>query len=330
MSAKSHINKKPMRNSAMEALGFTERPSVSYVEKPQVAASRLVSSTTRTGLTVAEMWDTTELEADSMVDWRPLDVDQRRLDKRVRWPFMVMWLVIAGGIAVGGYWVWQAPANGAAAAVAVVTADSEALANALDPLETATDALLPGQNLDSATMSDAATDVDDASRQLFASSGDLPASESASRTAASDAATQALDASKKLTGLAAYIGAVTQIVVAPTLITDPALVTLETAVFDFGEWRNEFDGVRARLPEGSMSAVTRELALVSARLESIQNAYVDALRNDDQQAALTAVRDLEGMLTNTWSVLLEEADSVKQGILDRIDSARGSLGLLPG
>ncbi len=328
--SRSHIKKKPMRNSAMEALGFIERPSVSYVEGPSVARSELVSTTAQTGLTVAEMWDTTELHADSMVDWQPVDVDERHLNKKIRWPMLLLSLLLVAGLTAGGYYMYQAPASGAQAALAVVVSDGGALGAALNPLETVTEKLTPGQNVDSAAIGSAAADVDDASRELFSSAGELPASESSSRSAATEAATQALDASNNLTGLATYVGAITPVMVAPTLITDPELVDLQTAVSDFGQWRNEFDTVRLSLPEGTMTLVTQELALVSNRLEQIQNAYVDGLRDDDQQAALAAVRDLEGHLSTAWSVLLREADAVKVEVTTRIEAAWNALNLLPG
>ncbi|MDH3190098.1 MAG: hypothetical protein OEM39_05580 [Acidimicrobiia bacterium] len=326
----SHIKKKPMRNSAMEALGFIERPSVSYVRPPQVAPSRLVSTSTRSGLTVAEMWETTELEADSMADWKPDAVDERRLNKRIRWPMLVLWALILGALGTGAYLVWQAPANGAQAALAGVAADADVLVDTLGPLEDVTNSLIPGQNVDSVAISAAASAVDDASRRLFTSSGDLPASEASSRSAATEAATQALEASKNLTGLAAYVGAVTQVIVVPTLITNPALVDLETAVRDFGEWRNQFDTVRRALPEGTLTTVTDELASVSARLESLQNAYIDGLRDDDAVAALAAVRDLEGLMATAWTKLLDETDALKEDIASKIGLARASLDLLPG
>lgn len=326
--SRSHIKRKPLRNSTMEVLGFLETPSVSYVDTHRPAPSRLVSTSTQTGLTVAEMWDTTELHADSMADWKPVDVDDRRLDKKVRWPLLTLWLLILLALGAGGFWIWQSPTNGANVALNEVEADATALQQVLGPLETANASLVPGQSFDVTLISNALNSVDDASRELFSSAGALPASESIHRTAASDAATQALDASKTLNGLAAYLGAVTPIMVAPTLITDPDLIDLETAVREYGDWRSHFDTVRRALPEGTMTRVTQELGLVNNRLDSIQRAYIDGLREDDRQAALAAIRELEGLLSTAWGVLLQEAESVQQSVAVRIDSAWESLSLL--
>jgi hypothetical protein len=326
--SRSHVKQKPMRNSAMEVLWFMETPSVSYVDTHSPAPSRLVSTSTKGGQSVAEMWETTELHADSMADWKPVDVDKRRLNKRVRWPLVTLWIVILAVAGAGGYFIWQAPTNGAEAALNAVSVDGMGLQEVLGPLETANASLIPGQSIDATSISTAVNDVDNASRALFSSAGALPASESASRTAASDAATQALDASKTLNGLAAYLGAVTPVMVAPTLITDPELIDLETAVREYGSWRSHFDSVRAALPEGTMSRATQELSLVSNRLESIQNAYIDGLREDNRQAALAAVRELEGLLSTAWGVLLQEAETAQTAVAARIESAWDSLGLL--
>lgn len=325
---RSHIKRKPMRNSAMEVLGFIETPSVSHVDTHLPAPSRLVSTTSTTGLSVADMWETTELHADSMADWKPVEVDKRRLNKRVRWPLVTLWVLILAVAGVGGYFVWQAPTNAAEAALGALSDDAMGLQEVLGPLETANASLIPGQSIDATSISKAVNDVDNASRALFSSAGALPAAESASRTAASDAATQALDASKTLNGLAAYLGAVTPVMVAPTLITDPELIDLETAVREYGAWRSQFDTVRGALPEGTMTRATQELGLVSNRLESVQGAYIDGLREDDRQAALAAVRELEGLLSTAWGVLLQEAETAQKAVAARIDSAWESLGLL--
>ncbi len=324
-----------MRTSAMESLGFIETPSVSWASppvdvRPPTAPSRLVSTATRTNLTVEEMWDTTELHADSMVDWKPDDVDNRRLNKRVRWPMTMFLIFLFGAVAAAGYWVWQAPATGAQAALAVVREDAASLESMLEPLQSATDTLVAGQELDAGAVTAAASAVDGAGRQLFTSSGDLPASELANRSAATGAATQALDASRVLTGATAYLAAITPVMTAPTLTVDPQLIDLATAATEFGEWRSHFDMVRGALPEGTMSRVTQELALLSGSLDPIQTAYLDALRLDDAVAAQTAVQSLQTMLATAWDVLVAETESLRDSLNARIASTRDSLDLLPG
>lgn len=117
---------------------------------------------------------------------------------------------------------------------------------------------------------------------------------------------------------------------APTLTIDPQLIDLATAATEFGEWRSRFDTVRAALPEGSMSRVTQELALLSGSLDPIQTAYLDALRLDDAVAAQTAVQSLQTMLTTAWDVLVTETELARDSISSRIASTRGALDVLPG
>lgn len=333
MTAKTHRRPKRMRNSVMESLGFTETPSVYYVSHPSTPPrrpTRLVSTSTRPAITVEEMWDTTELETDSMIDWLPIDIDKRRLNKRIRWPMMLMWVLILAVLGFGGYSIYRAPSNAAAVALSRVAEDAAALDSTLDQFEAATDAVTPEAPEISTDLGASTTAVDGASRALFFSSADVPASELTRRSAATDAATQALDASKTLSTTAAYLGAVGPIMTGPALMTESELTDLATAATEFGEWRSRFDSVRKALPETVLSKVSAELAIISGQLDRIQSEYLDGLREQDEMAALTAIRELEGMLATTWTLLLDETESVKATIKSRIDNARSALDLLTG
>lgn len=332
MTSNTHRKPRRMRNSVMESLGFIETPSVSYVSSaiPQAATrptnrpTRLVSRTGKHAVTVDELWQTTELEADSMADWSPVSVE-KRLNKRLRWPLLVMWVLILGMIGAAAYLVYEAPTNAAANALTVVVDDAIALSETLEPLAQATASITPGAGDVSAELISTVGEVDRTSRDLFASAGGLPASLNQERSSASDAATFAIDATKTLNNLNAYLGAAVPVMTAPPLETDPELVDLATAATEFGEWASRFDAVRSVLPDSILSSVSAEMAILSGSLQGMQSDYLDALRVGDQEAVLAAVRALEGELAEVWALLSDETESVKQSILDRITAAQRAI-----
>jgi hypothetical protein len=130
--------------------------------------------------------------------------------------------------------------------------------------------------------------------------------------------------------MSAYVGAVTPILTAPTLITEPELIDLQTAVAEFGSWRNTFGMVLSNLPEGVMPELTAELNAIRDDLEEMQGTYVDGLREDDRVAALAAVRAVEGRLATAWEILLVEVDVAKTSISGQIDNAREAVRSLTG
>ncbi len=333
MTVKTHRKQRRMRNSVMESLGFTETQTVNYVSNPNVAAPatqppQLVSTKQTPGGTVQEIWETTELRANSMVDWQPVDVDKKRLNKRVRWPLTLIWIVILGVVGGGAYWLWQAPTNAADVAAGTVIAHGDSLQTSLEPLTQAVESLEPGSGPVDEAFTSAVAVVDDASRDLFSSAAELPASEVALRTNATEAATQALDASRNATNLAAYLASVTAIMAPPNLITDPGLIDLATAATDFGDWRGKFEIVRSNLPDGIMSSVSNELSAIAATFDSVQADYLDGLREEDAGAAAAALAELDTKMQAAWDLLVSEAEAAKAAILDRIANADDSLSLL--
>jgi hypothetical protein len=158
----------------------------------------------------------------------------------------------------------------------------------------------------------------------------LSSSYATSRALATDAATQTLNATKSLTNTAAYLAAITPVLTAPSLITEPDLIDLGSAAADFGSWRARFDMVVSNLPEGVLSPVTAHLNGIGDELEAIQGAYLDGLREDNQTAAQEAVGTLEVRLSSAWSLLLDEAELAKASIQAEINSARESLVSLTG
>jgi hypothetical protein len=274
------------------------------------------------------MWDTTELQAESMMDWAPISVDTKRLNKRVRFKVLLGWIVALAAVGAAGYWLYQVPGATADLAVVEVEADVAALDAALSPMLAVTAALTPESDQITLDLGSATSAVDQTSRDLFAAAADLPDSELALRSNVTQAATDALDASKTLNTAAAYLGAVIPILTGPTLETDPELVELADAAAQFAAWRAHFDTVRNVLPDTVLLPVTEELAEVSTDLAAIQTAYLDGLREGNRPAALQAVRDLEGRLNDAWSLLVSQTESVKSSITASAQSAQESLNLV--
>jgi hypothetical protein len=317
----------------MESLGFTETPSVAYSSprpaSPKLTPARLVSTNGSRGSTVDEMWNTTELQAGSMTDWKPVDME-RRLNKRVRYPLIVIWVVIVGVLTSGGVWLWQNSDRTSSAAFAAVQDAAAELAATLDPLVAAAASIDPTAQAIPDTVLPPATDTDEASRTLFSTAAELSTSYATSRALATDAATQTLNATRNLTNTAAYLAAITPMLTTPSLITEPDLIDMGAAATDFGGWRARFDMVVSNLPEDVLSPVTAELAGIGSELEAIQGAYLDGLREDDQTAALEAVRTLEGRLASAWSLILDEVELAKTSIQGDINTAKETLVSLTG
>lgn len=320
----------------MESLGFTETPIVTYSAprvpesgSPRTTRSHLAPSVSTRNGTVEELWNTTELETDSMADWSPIDVE-KRLNKKIRLPLVAIWVLIIGVIGAGGVWLWQNADRTSESAIARVQDAGIALGETLEPLAGAAASIDPAGGPIPETVLPVIADTDRTSRALFSAAADLSGTQAGSRSVATDAATLALDATRTLSNLSAYIGAVTPILTAPTLITEPELIDLQTAVAEFGTWRTTFGMVLSDLPEGVMPELTAELNSIRDDLEAMQGAYVDGLREDDRVAALDAVRVVEGRLATAWGILLVEVETAKSSIDRQIDGAREAVRSLTG
>lgn len=317
----------------MESLGFTESPSVSYVStqiKPATEPSRLVSTATHRVITVEEMWDTTELHADSLVDWKPKDVNDRKLNKRFRWKLAAGWVLLLGILGAAGYWLYSAPGDAADQAIQDLRINGEALENVLAPLQVAVVDLSPELEEITLALAEATANVDSASRELFTSAANVPDGGDAVRSHATDAATISLSASKSVNTIAAYLGAIVPILTGPSLETDPEIADLADAAAQFAQWQSHFDSVRGVLPDSVLIPVTEALDTLSVELSLIQTTYLDSLREGDRVGALDSVRALEGRLSEVWSMLLTETEVAKTAIAAEIESAGESLDLLAG
>ena len=335
MTAKTHKHIKRRRgNAMMESLGFSETPTVTYTRaRPPVTQSRPrarhVADPVVKPRTVQEIWDTTELRDDTVADWEPLAVE-RRLDKGVRWSVVLIWLLVAAIIGLGGYLIWQDRMQSSSTAVADVQDAAENLDSSLESLTLAATSFDAEAGPVTNEILSATAAADDAGRALFSAAANLPATRATTRSIASEAASQALAASRSLTNVSAYIGAVTPILTAPNLITDPELIDLATAATDFGEWQARFEMISSNLPDDVMTEVNEELAVLLGELDEVQASYLDALREDDRESALEVVRELEGRLLVIWDMVRAEADLAKTSILGEIQTARDSITSLTG
>ena len=217
------------RFPSMESLGFSDAPTeatVTYVDTGQLVASVLTTRPTApTGDMVQDLWDSTELDAPSMLDWKPTAPDRKHLRRRFRWSRVFLVLVIATALGSISYWLYQRPNAVAAASVAAVEDQATELSAALDGVADIGGQLSAPEIAVNLTATDL-FDIDSAARGLFDASGDLPSSETATRSLAADAASLSFDVSRQLRDGLAYRGALEPILLAPALETDPALTDL--------------------------------------------------------------------------------------------------------
>jgi hypothetical protein len=277
---------------------------------------------------VQDLWDSIELDAPSLVDWKPISPDRRHLKaRRFRWSRVLLLLVVA--VAAGGtaFWLYQRSSGAAAASVAAVQEQATQLSASLDGIGPIADQLAAPANTVNLTATDL-FDLDDAARGLFDASAALPDPEADTETIAGDAASLSFEIVRQLRDGLAYRGALEPMLVAPALETDPTLTDMATATLDFSKWRSEFDTVRVALPDGVAATVTFAVGEFSAGLEARQGAYLDAIRNDDRAGAEEALQSLEsdlqairGLMMTTMSGLAGQVDSELEetrGLLDRL------------
>lgn len=299
----------PVRYSFMESLGFIESPATvsrSWVPVEPIPAQEPPPPIKRGA------------HERTVADLDPIDTTRELFRRNVRWGLVVTVAGMLVGLVMVAAWLWQRPASLAEAAASDLAAAATSLTSELEALQEA-NATLARSELDASTISVAVNAVDSEARALFNVSAGLPDKEAGTRTEAADVATKALDASRLLSDAAAYRGAVIQILAAPGLETDPALIALDDAVRQIGTWRLSFDQVRSALPEGTMSKVSTELKTVSASLESIQNRYVDGLRQDNRHSAEAALLELSTRLEVAETLLassLAETQETVSGLIE--------------
>jgi hypothetical protein len=315
----------------MESLGFSDAPietTVTYVETPQLAASVLTTRpSAHSGDMVQDLWDSTDLDAPSMLDWKPASPDRKHLRRRFRWSRVFLVLTVATALVGTGYWLYQRSDAAAAASAAAVADQATELSAALEDVSTIGEQLAAPEVAINLTATDL-FDVDNAARGLFDASGALPGSETAARSIATDAASLSFDVSRQLRDGLAYRGAIEPILLAPALETDPGFTDLATAALDFSEWRAHFDSVRSALPEGVADEVTLSLDEFSSSLETLQGVYLDAIRSKDPQAAEAAIQTLESDLGAIRELMMTTMTDLAGEVDSQVDAARDLIGRL--
>lgn len=302
--------------ASMEALGFIDRPGL---------ATTWVSTMPVRGRHEAPV---ATPRPDPFDDWQPSDVGGALSGRNVRWSLLIGVLLIATGLALVGYWVYRRPLDMAAQASDRVSANAAQLQSRLTDLQSLNGGLIGQAQPDDTTAKLLATEG--AARELFDASAELPPSEAPTRATVTDAAGDSLEATRLLGDAYAYREALIPALALPELEDDSSLIGLDEAAREFGTWRSKFDSVRSVLPAGTMAAMTAELELVSGELDAIQSQYLDALRNDDRQEAVSAINTLSDRLAEAEALLFAELGAVQTRVAERLDSAAASLQSLLG
>ncbi|MGH8914869.1 MAG: hypothetical protein ACRDZM_10185, partial [Acidimicrobiia bacterium] len=239
-------------------------------------------------------------------------------------------MIVAVALALGAFWLFARSDATVAAALAGLEIEATTLAVSFDQA-TPLIAELDDERLpETVSRSSAFFDIGEAARAVFAASADLPASDSAHRTAAADVAGLAIDASRQLTDAVAYRAALEPALSLPLLETDPGLTDLVTATAAFTEWRSGFESVQSALPGEMAGQAATALAELSAGLETTQGAYLDALRTGDRAAAVEAIGVLRAQLQQVHHALLEDMAQTATSVSALIEQAEATLAPLLG
>jgi hypothetical protein len=240
---------------------------------------------------------------------------------------VVLLALVVAGLALGGAWLYQRPGLEREAVFSDLNTQAERVEMALPGLE-AINAALTTPAVESVIAPLTALEAE--ARARFPRSGSLPQTESATRGLAADAASTALDASRLLGDAIAYRQAVLPILAQPELETDPMLIELDEAARAFGAWQLRVDEVRTALPSGVLADVTEQLDVLSGDLPGLLSGYIDALREDDAEAASAVIREIGGRLGHVESRLMSALSGVQQRVSDRLEDTRDALRLLIG
>ena len=268
------------------------------------------------------------LESDPFADWVPTEIGTRLLKGNIRWSLIAGILLIAAGMVVLGYWLYQRPIEAAASAAAELNTAASAIHPHLAEMQDMAAVLLDPAEQAAPTGSLLA--AESAARNLFDVSSALPSSEGVRRARAADVASDTLDAAGLLTGAFAFRSAVIPILIPPELETEPEFVQLDEAARQFGEWHAGFDRVRFALPTGLMSELASQLELFSSELDSLQTRYLDALRRDDAGGATVVLHEIRQSLESLTVTLFTELEDVAIRVEDRLTRADTALESLLG
>lgn len=331
MTATSPIKRRRrFRLASMESLGFFDSPYDSSVKQVVTSTTRLVTTmpAETTGNHVTDLWESTELHAPSLADWVPQRAAKHlKLRRNFRWSMLLGLFLLLAGVSGIAYWIYQRPAEVAADATAAVVADAGALNEALSGVSAVAEGLngtIPAGYVDTLNRSD------EAARALFARSADLPETEIATRSAAADAAGLAAEASRSLGDAAAFRTALEPVLIVPAFETDPDLIDLTTATAEFGTWWAQMDRVGAALPQGVSAETITSFDSIRNEFETVQGAYIDALRLGDGATAAEILTHLQAELDGVRAELTAAMDSIASTATDQLTKAEAVLADLLG
>lgn len=297
---------RPIRFNSMESLGFSDSFSM-WSDSPQMLLDEEQAATP---------------EPQTLADWQPEDFGTRLDGRDFRWGIAIGLVVVVLAIVAFGYWLYQRPAVEAEASVSAVAADAEDLSSAIFDLEQFNEELVAtGAEPETALL----FAVDDAARELFEASGELPGNESATRSAAAAASSAVLDGVRLAGDAHSYRLAVTPVLAVPDFETDPSLIELDEAARVFGDWQLRFDDVRTALPDGVLPDVTEQLDVLGGDLTMILGDYVDALRQDNAGAATSVLSSLAARLDGIGEELTISVADAHDRVSQRIAEARAAL-----
>jgi len=351
MTATSHPKRPFKRLAAMETLGFFDSPARVWTNTPAPVSGEWAGANADdeptglitlpvgkhsrhahpTGELVRDIWDSTELNAPSLVDWTPQGVADKHLERRrFRWPMLALLVFLAAVVTGAGLWLYRQPDSAAASALGQVRAEAETLSDAIAEVLPLIDGIdsdrLPDENRNAAVF----FEMGERARTMFAVSAELPAAESADRGAAAGAAGLAIDASRQLMDATAYRTAVEPALTLPILEVDPELTDLATATESFTEWRAGFDSIRAGLPVGVAIGASAALDEISTGLEATQTDYLDALRTGNRTAAVEVLGRLRAELLRARQAMLSDMAALSDSVSQLIGDAKAELDRLLG
>jgi hypothetical protein len=263
-----------------------------------------------------------DLLSTTLLDWVPQETSTRLRKRDFRWTTILLITLVVGGLAAGGFWLWQRPARLASQAVAEVEDDAAALVTALDETRPVAEQLATGETVPGYTEILNGTEAE--ARDLFAASAALEQGDP-TRTAVADEASAVLDYTGRLNAAIAFRSALQPALVLPEFDADPASADLATAAAEFGEWRAYLDEVAGALPDGVDAALVSAFNDLRLSLGTAQSLYLDGIREDDAAAVGFVLRRVESDLETLNGEIQQSFEGLAGELLSQIEETQGGL-----
>lgn len=297
----------------MEVLGFIETPATTY-------DSRLTWVETTAEVPAVKIED----PADPLSGWRPEEFGSRLLGRGIRWGMVAAVTVLLLATAVAAMWVYRRPAVEAARAREAVAASASALLPDLGRLVTV-NSTLDAAEMNASEVNSVILAVDGGVRSLFDAAGGLTPDDAGMRTRLIVASGDISDAVRRFSDAYAFRSAVIPALAAPTLLTDPDMVSLEDAASAFAEWQARYEALRNALPENVFREVADAMSVLSANLTGYQRLYLDALVAGDGDTASAAIARIEADLDDVEALLFTNLTTTAEEVAESLGRAEGVL-----